>query len=144
MAADNAVSRDPGRYGKWTQERVRFADTDMYGHVNHAAMVTLFETGRSVLAFSTANRHLLPDGAAPMVRVLNVEYIGELTYPAIVRLGFRIGRLGRTSFVVEQIMLDNDKVVATAALTYVIAITSGAGAVAIPDEARTYLQSMSF
>ena len=130
-------------YPVWTEERVRFADTDMFGHVNHAAVVTLFEIGRGGMASSPAAKASLPPGATPVVRVLNVEYLGELRYPAQVRIGLRIARMGRSSYVVEQLILNDNRPVATASLIYVMADLGNGRSVQLTEEFRGYLETMA-
>ncbi len=130
-------------YPVWVEERLRFADTDMFGHVNHAAIVTLFEIGRAGMGGGSSARHLLPPGSVTAVRVLKVEYLSELRYPGEVAIGMRVGRIGRTSFAIEQLLLSDKRPVATASLVYVLADPATGTAVPIPDAYRAHLMELA-
>ncbi|WP_236793929.1 thioesterase family protein [Amycolatopsis sp. GM8] len=55
--------------------RPRWSDMDLFGHVNHARMVTLLEEARVPLVFSEAKRYGLDEFAKGMVVVkLSVHY----------------------------------------------------------------------
>jgi acyl-CoA thioester hydrolase len=86
---------DPGSYRFWAEEHVRFADLDMLGHVNNKAYATYFETAR--VGFMT---HCgLSDGVrvgVAMVR-LEIDYRKEIRFPATLRLGVRLLKLGNSS-----------------------------------------------
>ena len=132
---------DPSGYRLWTTERVRFADTDMFGHVNHAVFATYFEVGRSSLGLSSTARVLIPPGAGSVVRVLTVNYLGEVKYPSETRIGTRIGRVGNSSFTVEQVLLVGDKAVATAEVVYILANLATGRSTPIPPDLRAHLES---
>ena len=86
---------DPGSYRFWAAEHVRFADLDMLGHVNNKAYAIYYETAR-VSFMSACN---LSDGAKvgmAMVR-LEIDYRKEIRFPAELKLGVRLLRLGTSS-----------------------------------------------
>ena len=80
----SALSADPRV--TWTEDVIRFGDTDMNGHVNNSAFAFFAESGR-VHLFRTA----LGDRRDPdhffVVAKLVIEFKAELHYPGRVRTG---------------------------------------------------------
>ena len=99
--------------------RTRNRDTDQFGHVNHAAMATLFEESRIALVFA-------PDLAAEtegidlLVAKLVMVFHKELRAPGLVRLGAAIARIGSSSLVVRQAIFMDDICFASAQATCVL------------------------
>jgi acyl-CoA thioester hydrolase len=88
---------DPAGYRFWVEERIRFSDLDVLGHVNNNAFGVLFEQGRVGLVEACEAFH--PDLPWTMVLARSViDYLAEIRYPATVRVGVRLLRLGNTSF----------------------------------------------
>jgi acyl-CoA thioester hydrolase len=97
---------DPGSYSFWATEHVRFADLDMLGHVNNKAYATYFETAR--VNYMTACG--LSDGVrvgVAMVR-LEIDYRKEIRYPATLKLGVRLCKLGNSSLTLACAIFDGD------------------------------------
>ena len=80
---------DPGSYSFWATEHVRFADLDMLGHVNNKAYATYFETAR--VNYMTA-----------------CDYRKEIRYPATLKLGVRLCKLGNSSLTLACAIFDGD------------------------------------
>lgn len=87
---------DAARYRFWVDEHVRFADLDALGHVNNNAFGVFFEHGRVEFL-----RQLGGFGQnVPWTVVLarsTIDYRAELHYPAAIRIGLGVLRLGNTS-----------------------------------------------
>ena len=101
----------PESYNFWTLEHVRFADLDMLGHVNNKAYATYFETAR----VSAMMKCKLSDGIAvgmAMVR-LEIDYRKEIRFPAELRLGVRLRKLGKSSLALACAVFDGDNCAAT-------------------------------
>ena len=108
---------DPGSYRFWATEHVRFADLDMLGHVNNKAYATYFETAR--VAFMTECG--LSDGlrvGVAMVR-LEIDYRKEIRFPATLRLGVRLLRLGNSSLTLACAIFNGDVCASTSQSTAV-------------------------
>jgi len=97
----------------WTQEKLRIQDTDLNGHVNNASIAALCEAGRGEIISAVAGipreRAL---GAA--LRRVTIEYLAELHYPGVVRIGSMIAKVGNTSITIAQALFENDRRFATA------------------------------
>jgi len=79
----------------------RWADNDMFGHLNNAVYLELFDT---VLSAWMMRGTGIDERTAP-VRGLVVEsscrYYAEVAFPGPVEIGVRVARVGRTSVFVE-------------------------------------------
>jgi acyl-CoA thioester hydrolase len=122
----------------WTQDTVRFSDTDMMGHVNNTAYAAYCETGRV-----TFNRWLMPDfvGGHGMVARLAINYLGETKFPNILQIGTGVAHIGTTSFTLAQGLFVEDRCVATAEGVLVRINRDTRRPVALPDDMRAALQS---
>lgn len=91
----------------WTEEVLRFADTDQNGHVNNSVFSVLCESGRVHLFASRL------DGARPrdtffVIARLAIDFRAELHYPGRVRTATWISRLGNSSIALQQAILSQD------------------------------------
>ena len=97
----------------WVTDVLRFGDTDAFGHVNNSVFSVLCESGRDHLLASRL-RPTLPTGTIFSIARLAINFRAELHYPGEVRTGTWFTRLGRTSVTVEQVLVSNNHVAATA------------------------------
>jgi len=108
-------SRDPSSpasYTFWTDERVRFADLDLLGHVNNVAFAVYFETGRVAILRETG-LHTPAENRAVVLAHIAVDYLAEIHFPADLRIGTRIDRIGRSSFQIGCGVFAGDRCAAT-------------------------------
>ena len=124
-----------GVYQHWYQEKLRFSDTDMIGHVNNVAFAALFESGRISFTRSGVIRKL-PDGVLTVMRRLELDYRAELHWPAEVDIGSRLLRIGRSSFAIGNGLFHGDSCAATAVTTLVMIDRQTRRATPIPDVVR--------
>lgn len=129
---------DPAGYRFWTGERVRFADLDRQGHVNNNAFGVYFEQGRVHLL--EALRGFGPD--APWTVVLArsvVDHLAEVHYPAELRIGVRVLRIGNTSITLGLGVFDGATCAATQEAVSVL-IDRGTGRpTPVPESLRAAL-----
>lgn len=100
-------------YRYWVDERVRFNDLDLIGHVNNVAYVVYVETGRanflrSIGLFEAGDRR------QTVIARLEIDYRREVRYPADLRVGVRVLAIGNSSFQVGVGIFDGETCVATA------------------------------
>jgi acyl-CoA thioester hydrolase len=106
-AAEKAPLTDPDSFRHWTDEKFRFSDTDMVGHVNNAVYATLLESGR--VSFLYDSRHpLRPPGHDFVIVRLVIDFRAEAHYPGRVRIGTRLAALGGRSFTLGQGVFGED------------------------------------
>jgi acyl-CoA thioester hydrolase len=100
---DAALRAEFGVEGEWAQWRrhvIRWAECDLYAHVNHAAYLVLFEDMRIAHWISLGQR-LAPDGPGPVVAQIEARYRIACGFQDEVLLTLRAPTVGRTSFTHE-------------------------------------------
>lgn len=135
------TDRDSFRY--WYQEKLRFSDTDMIGHVNNVAFAALMESGRVNFTRNGVIQHL-PREVLVVMRRMDLEYRAELHWPAEVDIGSRLLRIGRTSFVVGTAVFLGALCTATASTTLVVIDRATRLACAIPETTRAGMEAFLF
>lgn len=95
------MSRDPfkkrGTYKVWREIATRWADNDVYGHVNNVVHYSWFDT--AVNAWLIENGLLDIEHGDPIGLVVETgcRYAGSLAYPEPVEIGLSVERLGGSS-----------------------------------------------
>ncbi len=130
---------DRQSFAYWYQENLRFSDIDMLGHVNNVAYAALIESGRIAYAREVLGMNRLPGVILVMVRI-EIDYRAELHYPAVVQIGSRLMRIGRTSLVLGNSVFKGDLCAATSVTTLVTIDSATRRPVAISAEARAVLE----
>ena len=97
----------PAMFTVWHELRTRNRDTDQFGHVNHAAMATLFEESRIALIFAPELAEETR-GIDLLVANLNMAFHKELRAPGLVRIGAAVTRIGSSSLDIEQALFVDD------------------------------------
>ena len=96
-----STSQRPTRadYVAWRTATTRWADDDVYGHMNNAKYFELIDTAVNVhLAEATGlNIRTLP--AAGVVAEVSCRYFREIGYPHPVEMGLVVERLGTSSVI---------------------------------------------
>jgi acyl-CoA thioester hydrolase len=92
----------------------RWADNDLYGHMNNVVHYSLFDT--AVNAWLIENGLLDPHGGPfiGMVAETGCRYHAEMGFPDVVTAGLRVGRLGNSSVRYEIGLFRNDEEKASA------------------------------
>jgi acyl-CoA thioester hydrolase len=104
VQSDN--SNDPGWHFSHRVE-IRFADVDMFGHVNNAKYLTYIESAR--VAYYTAVTGLEePREFGMTVASAKVDFIKPIFYRQTVDVYTRIGRIGNKSWTLEHELRDAD------------------------------------
>lgn len=121
-----------------TREALRFRDMDLVGHVNNSIYATLFEQNR-------VDFQNLPggfcEGAGQVIVVATpaIDFLRELHWPGTVEISLGIGRLGASSFDVEQEILRDGVPIARARCTQVLINVAGRRPVSLSAEQRARL-----
>ncbi len=96
-----------------TYDKLRFGDTDKFGHVNNAVFVTLLETGR-VSLLDAAGGPERKAGFHFVIANINLDYRAEIFWPGTVEIGSALKSIGNSSVAFTQALFQNEKCVATA------------------------------
>jgi acyl-CoA thioester hydrolase len=100
---------EEGRY----PVQVRFSDVDVYGHVNNVKYVEFFQEGRIRLLSRLSGSAAAAPPAPVVLARTEVDYVRPLLFrPEPYMEWSRVGRVGRTSAVVEAEICDGDDVFA--------------------------------
>ncbi len=132
---------DPGVYGHWTRDIIRFADLDPLNHVNNVAFSTFFESGR--VKYLADHGPSVDDPKFGWMAVrLCIDFTGQLNYPGSVDIGSRTMRLGRSTVVVGSGLFEDGRCAATAECVMVLVDRSTNSSTELPgDLRRTLLDS---
>jgi len=125
----------------WTNDVLRFGDTDAFGHVNNAVFATLCESGRVAL-FRTRLEESLPPGAFWVIARLAINFRAELHYPGEVRTGTWPTRLGSSSLTFEQALVSNGAPAATAESVCVLMAGETRRPTALPEATRRIVEGL--
>lgn len=129
---------DVASYTSWVDEHVRFNDLDPVGHANNNAIGVYFESGRLGMA-----REVPPEidmsGVAIVLRQVTIDYLAEITFPNNVRVGSRVVRVGRTSWVTGAGLFINGRCHATSTCVNVLIDTRLRSATPLPEPVRALL-----
>lgn len=96
-AASRPLPQARGAYAVFRDVATRWADNDVYGHVNNVVYYSWFDT--------TVNTYLMEQGALDihhgstigLVIESHCNYFAPLAYPQVVQVGMRVGKLGSSS-----------------------------------------------
>ena len=126
---------------------VQWSEQDAFGHVNNARYFSWFEGARLAL-FARVG---LPTGGTPAVGPIlastRCDFLAPVAWPATVRAGVRVTRLGRTSFGTDYgaalVLADGTAgtLVARGEGVVVLVNYQQGGTVPIPDDLRGRLQA---
>ncbi|MFG1295496.1 acyl-CoA thioesterase [Xanthobacter variabilis] len=123
----------------------RWADVDVYGHVNNVVYYSYFDT--------VVNEHLIAHGvldpqSSPIIGLVvetRCTYFRSLTFPAPVQAAMRVAKLGSSS-VRYQIALfqgEDEQAAAQGHFVHVYVDRASQRPVAIPDAVRRVLQPLA-
>ena len=146
---------DPGRkrpargdYAVWRQATTRWADDDVYGHMNNAVYYELFDTAVNAHLIEATGVDIRALPAIGVVAETSCRYFREIGFPQPVDTGLVVERVGRSS-VVYRIGLfqgDGDEASAEGRFVHVyVDNTSGPGrrdVRPVPDEIRAVVEPL--
>lgn len=131
-------------YRHFREITTRWADNDLYGHVNNAVYYQYFDTA--------VNRYLLDSGAielegGPVIGVVvetHCNFFSSAAYPDAIHVGLRVARLGSTSVRYEIGIFRNDEPRASAQghFIHVYVDRTSRRPVALTDALKTALQPL--
>jgi acyl-CoA thioester hydrolase len=101
---------DPSAYPVSDEFGTRYQDLDPNGHLNNVAFAALFENARVRINRATRPR---PANERMMVASVTIAYLREGSFPEPVTICSGIGRIGSSSWTIEQAMFQADQCIAT-------------------------------
>lgn len=135
-------------YVAWRTATTRWADDDVYGHMNNATYFELIDTAVNAHLLEAAGKDIRALPAIGVVAEVSCRYFRELGFPDPVELGLVAERVG-TSSVVYRIGLfqgDGDEACAEGRFVHVYVdntVTEGRRPVVpVPDELRPVVEAL--
>ena len=119
--------------------QTRVADVDMQGHVNNGAAVFLVQEARAHF-HRAAGLPELREGLRVMVAGITVEYAAEIHYPDPVVAHSGILSLGRTSYIIGQVLRQGGRDCLYAETA--VALAGPDGSMPLPDALRRSLDTL--
>lgn len=110
MAKPDPALLDPARYPFHTDIDVRFGDLDVNHHVNNVSLANFIEEGR-VRFHRASGFHTSIAGLRAMVVSIGTEFIGEAFYPGNITAHCGASRIGTSSYDLELLLCQDDRVV---------------------------------
>jgi acyl-CoA thioester hydrolase len=113
MAKPAAYRLEPASYSFSFPMQTRFGDMDFLGHLNNVAYAALFENGRGRFNRQLGERTKRAKGERWLVAAVEINYLREGHFPDDVDVAAGIGRIGTSSWVIEQAAFQNGQCIAT-------------------------------
>ncbi|MCW5694724.1 MAG: acyl-CoA thioesterase [Pseudolabrys sp.] len=128
-------------YPLWARDTIRYGDTDKQGHVNNAVFSTFLETGR-VQFLMNSGRPIRAPGTNFVLARLVLDYKAEMLWPGEAAIGTRVKSVGRSSFVLEQIVMQGDTVTAVAETVMVMVDETTRKSCPLPEASVAALKAL--
>jgi acyl-CoA thioester hydrolase len=96
-----SVKQPPTReaYAAWRTATTRWADIDVYGHLNNARYFELIDTAVNAHLAEATGVDIRTLDAIGVVAEVGCRYFAEVGYPDPVELGLAVERVGTTSII---------------------------------------------
>jgi len=145
-----------GDFQEWTKDfaffievRVRFSETDMYGHMNNTVSFTYFEQARidyfrhlGVLMPSAIDEHV---EGIPIVADLQCDYVKQVFFDDVLRIYTKVATVGNSSLDIHYLAKNqHDEVCFTGRGTVVQMNPRTGKSVPLSEEEKTHLASLVF
>ena len=118
-------------------ESVRFSETDQMGHVNNTVFGIYFEVGRS--SYFSDHGFYKQDKVTLVIVKTEIQFRSMIYWPGSIEIGSRVTGSGRSSFTMDQILLQEEREVGSATSTMVVIDSKTHKATPIPDAIRNML-----
>jgi acyl-CoA thioesterase FadM len=86
-------------YAVWRQVTTRWADDDVYGHLNNATYYELFDTAVNAYLIEATGTDIRSLPVIGVVAETSCRYFREIGFPQPVDTGLAVERIGRSSVV---------------------------------------------
>jgi acyl-CoA thioester hydrolase len=127
---------DPARYGFTHALQTRFSDVDPNQHINNVAMAAALEDAR-VRFDIVAGLRAIYSSLRVMIVSANIDYLAEAHYPAPLIIHVGVLAIGRTSWTVGELAMQDNRARAYCRATLVA--TDGEKPTPLPQGLRDWL-----
>jgi acyl-CoA thioester hydrolase len=145
MTGETPAVPGRGEFRAWRSITTRWADNDVYGHVNNVVYYEYFDTAVNgfLIEASGADIRTLP--AIGIVAETSCRFLKPLSFPERIEVGLALERLGRTSVVYRiGIFREGDRdAAAVGRFVHVYVDASSRKPVPVPDIIRGAVEPLS-
>lgn len=113
---------DRTAYPHWRDVPTRWKDNDVYGHVNNVVHYSLMDTVINTWLIEEAGLDIHEGPAIGLCVESRCSYHASVSFPQVISVGLRIGRLGRSSVRYELALVAGDTLVAEGDFTHVFVV----------------------
>ena len=123
----------------------RWADNDVYGHVNNVVHYAFFDTAINHFLIEEGGLDIHAGDVIGVCAESHCRYHGSLTFPETVDAGLRVGKLGRSSVRYELGLFGEgaDDAAAEGWFVHVFVDRASRRPVPVPDGLRTALERLA-
>jgi acyl-CoA thioester hydrolase len=123
----------------WSQDKIRFADLDLNGHINNISFAVYCETGRVDFRETLTERPKPGAKTDFVVLKVTVTYMRQGYYPGKVDIGTRVLKLGNSSCTIGQGLFCDGECIGTGETVWVYTDTAQGKSMPMPDKMRDLL-----
>lgn len=124
----------------------RWADNDHYGHVNNVTYYSYFDTAVNGFLLAATGTDIRDLHAIGVVAQTSCNFLGSISFPDLLKVGIRVGRLGNSSISYELAIfrVDGDalELAATGTFTHVYVDEVTRKPVPIPEVIRKAVEPL--
>lgn len=126
--------------------QTRWADNDIYGHVNNVTYYSYFDTAANSLLIQKTNFDIHQSEIIGLVVDSACNFLQELSFPEIVEVGVAIGKIGNSSLRYELAIFKQGQATAAAQghFVHVFVDRENRKSTTIPNEMRKILEQYLF
>lgn len=139
------VVKDRSQYHFLLPIQTRWADNDIYGHVNNVTYYSYFDTAANSLLIQHAAFDIHHSPIIGLVVSSSCNFLEELTYPEIIEVGVAISKIGNSSLTYDLAIFKQGKQQASAQgqFIHVFVDRETKKSTSIPQEMRDALKPFS-
>ncbi|MFW2160009.1 acyl-CoA thioesterase [Acinetobacter beijerinckii] len=126
--------------------QTRWADNDIYGHVNNVTYYSYFDTAANSLLIQKTNFDIHQSEIIGLVVDSACSFLQELSFPEIIEVGVAIGKIGNSSLRYELAIFKQGQATAAAQghFVHVFVDRENRKSTTIPNEMRKILEQYLF
>lgn len=133
-----------GHYARFVGLTTRWADNDVYGHINNVAYYAFIDTAVNQMLIEAGLLDVTGSAVIGVAAESGCRFHASAAYPDAIQAGVRVGRLGRSSirYEVGLFRTGEDEATAEGFFVHVMVDRATMKPVAIPPPLRAFLEPM--
>lgn len=126
--------------------QTRWADNDIYGHVNNVTYYSYFDTAANSLLIQKTHFDIHQSEIIGLVVDSACSFLQELSFPEVIEVGVAIGKIGNSSLRYELAIFKQGQATAAAQghFVHVFVDRENRKSTTIPNEMRKILEQYQF